>query len=111
MIRTPEPKLRSPVRMNPTPKATVSEIRAALERSLAPSSLEVRDDSARHAGHAGARSGGHYQVQVVSAAFAGRTRLERHRMVYRALEPLMNRGIHAVNIDARAPQDAEQPAI
>lgn len=97
--------------MNATPKATVSEIRAALERALAPICIEVRDDSARHAGHAGARSGGHYQVEVVSAAFAGRSALERHRMVYQALEPLMGRGIHAVNITARAPQGPDPCAI
>lgn len=95
--------------MTPTPKATLSEIRAALERCLAPVSLEVRDDSARHAGHAGARSGGHYQVAVVSAAFAGRTLLEQHRMVYQALEPLMGRGIHALNITAHAPSSTGRP--
>lgn len=95
--------------MNSSPKVSVSDIRAALERALAPATLEVRDDSARHAGHAGARSGGHYQVAVVAAAFAGHSRLERHRMVYRALEPLMGRGIHALNITARVPGDPERP--
>ncbi|MHB1872228.1 MAG: BolA family protein [Steroidobacteraceae bacterium] len=110
MIRILQPRPRPLLRMTPTPKATLSEIRTALERSLAPVSLEVRDDSARHEGHAGARSGGHYQVAVVSAAFAGRTPLERHRMVYQALEPLMGRGIHAVNIIAHAPQSPGRPA-
>ena len=97
-------------RMNPTPKVSLNDIRAALERSLAPTALEVLDDSARHAGHAGARSGGHYRVCVVSAAFAGRTPLERHRMVYQALEPLMARGIHALNISARTPAGPDRPA-
>ena len=95
--------------MNPTPKVSLNDIRAALERSLAPTALEVLDDSARHAGHAGARSGGHYRVCVVSAAFAGRSRLERHRLVYQALEPLMCQGIHALNIRAGAPEDPPHP--
>ncbi len=109
MIRTLELKLRPHLQMNATPKATVGEIRAALERAFEPASLEVRDDSARHAGHAGARSGGHYQVALVAAAFAGRTALERHRMVFHALEPLMGRGIHALNITARAPGETQGP--
>ena len=96
--------------MNSSPKATLSEIRAALERALAPTSIDIEDDSARHAGHAGARSGGHYRVAVVSAAFAGRSPLERHRMVYQALEPLMTRGIHALNISARTPEGSDRPA-
>lgn len=96
--------------MNASPQATVDEIRAALTRSLAPVSLDIRDDSARHAGHPGARSGGHFQVTVVSAAFTGRSPLERHRMVYQALEPLMGRGIHALNITARVPEGSNRPA-
>lgn len=107
MIRILEPNLRPRWRMNSTPKATVTEIRTALERAFAPSMLDVFDDSARHAGHAGAREGGHYRVCLVAAAFAGRTRIERHRMVYQALEPLMGRGIHALNISARAPERSE----
>ncbi len=110
MIRTLQTKLRPPLPMNSSPKATLSEIRAALERALAPTSIDIEDDSARHAGHAGARSGGHYRVAVVSAAFAGRSPLERHRMVYQALEPLMTRGIHALNISARTPEGSDRPA-
>lgn len=110
MIRTLEPNLRPPWRMNSTPKATLTEIRTALERAFAPSTLDVFDDSARHVGHAGARTGGHYRVSLVSAAFAGRTPIERHRMVYQALAPLMGRGIHALNISARAPQRSEHTA-
>lgn len=90
--------------MSPISQTTLSEIRTTLERAFAPVSLDVLDDSARHAGHAGARAGGHFRVTLVSAAFAGRTRLERHRMVYRALDSLMGRGIHALNITARAPE-------
>jgi BolA protein len=66
----------------------------------------VVDDSARHAGHEGAREGGHYRVTLVAPAFAGRPQLERHRMVYSALGPLMGRGIHALSIIAQAPNES-----
>jgi BolA protein len=82
-----------------------ADIRAAIERELAPTSIEIFDDSARHAGHAGAREGGHFRVTLVSAAFKGRPQLERHRLVYAAVAPLMGRGIHALNIVARAPEE------
>jgi BolA family transcriptional regulator, general stress-responsive regulator len=85
---------------------TAGEIRAALEQALAPQSIEVVDDSARHAGHAGAREGGHYRVTLVASAFAGRPQLERHRMVYSAVAPLMGRGIHALSIIAHAPNES-----
>jgi BolA protein len=81
------------------------EIRAALEQALAPISIEVVDDSALHAGHVGAREGGHYRVTLVAAAFAGRAQLERHRMVYSAVAPLMGHGIHALSIVAHAPNE------
>lgn len=96
--------------MSPTPKTTINEIRTALERAFSPLSLEVLDDSARHAGHEGARSGGHFRVTLVSRSFAGRPPLERHRMVYEALAPLMGHGIHALNISAAAPPNAQPPA-
>jgi BolA protein len=81
------------------------EIRAALERELGPLALQIEDDSARHAGHAGAREGGHFRVQLVSERFRGCTQLERHRLVYAAVAPLMGRGIHALNIVARTPEE------
>lgn len=81
-------------------------IRAALEAALAPVSLDVRDDSHLHAGHAGARDGrGHFQVRVVSRAFAGLAPLARHRRVYAALGELMQTDIHALSIDARTPEE------
>lgn len=83
----------------------VAEIRAALERELAPTTLEILDDSAAHAGHAGAREGGHFRVSLVATAFEGRAQLERHRLVYAAVAPLMGRGIHALNIIARTPKE------
>ena len=66
-------------------EAVLGRMRAALEAALAPQSLEIIDDSARHAGHAGAREGGHYRVTLVAEAFRGRSALERHRLVYAAL--------------------------
>ncbi len=83
----------------------VAAIRTALQRELAPTSLEIFDDSARHAGHAGAREGGHFRVHLVSSSFQGRAQLERHRLVYAAVAPLMGRGIHALNIVARTPEE------
>ena len=82
-----------------------AEIRTAIERELAPTSIEILDDSARHAGHAGAREGGHFRVTLVSTAFTGRSQLERHRMVYAAVASLMGRGIHALNIVAHTPEE------
>jgi BolA protein len=88
------------------PVAVIGELRAALERALAPTALEIIDDSARHAGHAGARGGGHFKVTLVSAAFRGRTALERHRLVYAAVAPLLAGAVHALNITARTPEEA-----
>jgi len=82
----------------------VERIRAALDAALAPVSLEVRDDSARHAGHEGARDGrGHFDVDIVSDVFAGLAPLARHRRVYAALGDMMTTDIHALSIRARTP--------
>jgi BolA family transcriptional regulator, general stress-responsive regulator len=85
--------------------AVVVQLRMAIERALAPRSLEIVDDSARHAGHAGARAGGHFRVTLVAEAFRGRSPLERHRLVYDAVAPLMQDGVHALNIVARTPDE------
>ena len=84
---------------------TASDVEAALRDAFAPVELDVRDDSHLHAGHAGAREGRHFSVRLVSESFAGKTRVERHRLVYHALDPLISRGIHALAIDARAPRE------
>jgi BolA protein len=84
----------------------IGRIRAALERELAPLQLDIQDDSAKHAGHAGAREGGHFRVRVVSEAFRGKTAIQRHRLVFAAVGPLMGRDIHALNIDARTPEES-----
>ncbi len=81
-------------------------IEQRLRTALAPESLEIIDDSAAHAGHAGARDGGHFTVGVVSAAFAGKTLIQRHRLIYAALADLMRRDIHALSINkAQAPDE------
>jgi BolA protein len=80
-------------------------VQARLSEALAPLQLEVRDDSAAHAGHAGAREGSHLSVFIVSPRFAGLPRVARHRLVYDALSTLMPQGIHALAIDARAPDE------
>ncbi|PPU29698.1 BolA family protein [Xanthomonas arboricola] len=85
----------------------VERIRTALQAALAPTELEVMDDSHRHAGHAGARDGrGHFNVRVVSAAFAGKPPLARHRAVYAAVGEMMQTDIHALSIEAIAPGEA-----
>jgi BolA protein len=82
------------------------DIEQVLRTALAPSAIEVDDDSHLHAGHAGAREGSHYTVRLVSERFAGLSRVARHRLVYDALERQMKAGIHALVIDARAPGEA-----
>jgi BolA family transcriptional regulator, general stress-responsive regulator len=82
---------------------TAEQIEASLRGALAPTDIEVGDDSHLHAGHAGAREGRHFHVRIVSEKFRGLTRLKRHRLVYDCLGPLAPQGIHALAIDARAP--------
>ena len=83
---------------------SAGEIEAALRAALAPEAIAVVDDSHLHVGHAGAREGRHFSVTITSARFEGLGRIGRHRLVYDALHTLMPRGIHALAIDARAPQ-------
>lgn len=86
--------------------AMAASIRAKLTAAFAPERLEVVDDSAKHAGHSGARPGGetHFTVTLVSAAFAGRGRVERQRAVYAALaEELAPDRIHALALHTLAP--------
>lgn len=84
----------------------IEQIRDALQQALAPSVLEIEDDSHRHAGHAGARDGrGHFNVHVVSERFAGMAPLARHRAVYAALGSLMESDIHALSIRAHPPSE------
>ncbi len=85
--------------------SVIDAIRASLA-ALEPTAIEIIDDSAKHAGHAGARSGGgHYRLSIVSPRFSGRGTMERHRLVYDALGPLMKREIHAIGITAKSPEE------
>ncbi len=73
---------------------------------LAPESLDIADDSAAHAGHQGARSGGgHFVITIVSPRFQGQDRVARHRLVYAALGNLMRKEIHALSIRAFTPDE------
>ncbi|MCD7097280.1 BolA family protein [Stenotrophomonas sp. MMGLT7] len=86
------------------PGTRVERIRQALQAAFSPVALEVVDDSHRHAGHAGARDGrGHFNVAIVSPAFAGMSPLARHRAVYAALGEMMQSDIHALSIHAEPP--------
>ena len=82
--------------------------RAMRERlaALSPLALELEDESAQHAGHAGSRpsGGSHWRLAIVSEAFRGQSAVARHRMVYEALGDLMKRDIHALKIEASAPE-------
>ena len=85
----------------------VHQIEQRLRSALAPQRLEIEDESAQHAGHAGARDGGgHYDVTIVSAQFAGKSLLQRHRLVYDALGETMRKDIHALSIHALTPDEA-----
>lgn len=78
--------------------------------ALQPALIEIGDDSALHAGHAGARSGGgHYSLHIVSAAFEGKNTVARHRMIYAALGEMMKGEIHALAIRAQTAEEANQP--
>lgn len=82
----------------------IAAIRARLEDAFRPKELEIFDDSHLHTGHAGARDGrGHFRVRIVAERFRGKMPLERHRMVFDALGPMMETDIHALSLQAKAP--------
>lgn len=85
--------------------SVATEVRSRLA-ALQPTLLELADDSALHAGHAGGRGGGHYRLTIVSGCFSGRRTIERHRMVYDALGEMMRGQIHALSITARTPDES-----
>lgn len=87
--------------------SVADEIRRRLSAALHPEALELTDRSALHAGHAGAAPGGntHWHLVIVAPAFSGKSTVQRHRMVYQAIGDLMSRPIHALEIDARAPDE------
>ncbi|MDZ4202536.1 MAG: BolA family protein [Gallionella sp.] len=127
MSRPRTPILMKPLAIQPSPQAdkslvislnaeggannrhanspTMDSMRARLA-ALEPVALDIRDDSHRHAGHAGARGGGgHYLLHIISPRFTGESTVARHRMVYSSLGEMMLRDIHALNIQALAPDE------
>ena len=93
------------------PDTTAGRIRTKFS-PLEPITIELRDDSASHVGHAGAASGGgHFELHVVSAQFAGLSKIERHRLVYHLLGDLMQREIHALAMNLLAPDEVERAPV
>jgi BolA family transcriptional regulator, general stress-responsive regulator len=82
----------------------VDTIKARLA-PLSPSSLEIQDDSASHANHAGNTGGGHFTLKIVSSQFSQKSQIMRHRLIYQALTDLIPQKIHALSILAIAPDD------
>lgn len=92
------------------PEGTADRMRERLA-VLDPIELSIEDESALHAGHPGAASGGgHYRLRVISTRFSGESRMARHRLVYDALADLMQREIHALAMTLLAPGEAGRPA-
>jgi BolA protein len=81
-----------------------------LKAAFAPDTLDIEDESARHAGHSGARDGGesHFRVRIVSSAFKGMTRVERQRRIYAALAEEFAQGLHALSLNAQTPEEMSQ---
>jgi len=88
------------------PEGTVQQMRERLQ-ALQPLSLAIDDESAKHAGHEGAKSGGgHFRLRMVSSRFAGLPRLARHRLVYDSLGSMMQREVHALSLVLQTPEEA-----
>ena len=86
---------------------TIDTIKQALQ-TLTPVLIEIEDDSASHAGHAGNTGGGHYNLLIVSEAFDGLPLIQRHKRIYEQLGDLMQRQIHALSIRAKTPAEYHQ---
>jgi BolA protein len=85
----------------------IEMIRERLTNALQPAELKIIDESAKHAGHAGAASGGgHFIVNITAAAFNDKTLIQRHRLVYDAVDDIMQREIHALSIQAKTPEES-----
>jgi len=86
---------------------TTDLIKSLLTDALAPEQLDIADDSQAHAGHASAQSGGgHYYVRITSSAFEGKSLVQRHQLIYKALGDLMKHEIHALGIEAFSPTES-----
>ena len=84
---------------------TSEQIKKLLNDAFKPDLLEIIDNSAVHAGHAGAKSGGHYHVTIVADAFEGKSLVQRHQLIYKALGDMMKQQIHALGINALSPSE------
>lgn len=87
--------------------STIEDIKQALQ-SLKPLQIEIEDDSAKHAGHAGNQGGGHYNLLIVSEQFEGLSLIQRHRLVFAQVDTLMQSQIHALSIQAKTPNEVSQ---
>lgn len=87
--------------------STIDNIKHALQ-SLNPTHVEIEDDSAKHAGHAGNTGGGHYNLLIVSEQFEGLSLIQRHRLVFEHVDDLMQSQIHALSIKAKTPTEVSQ---
>jgi BolA protein len=86
---------------------TAEQLQQRLQQVLQPTQLEVIDESHQHHGHAGANGSGfgtHFRVRITAGAFAGKSAVARHRLVYDALQDFMDQGLHALAIEAQTPQ-------
>jgi len=91
---------------------TAEQIKQKLNQALAPEALEIIDNSAAHAGHAGAQSGGgHYHVTIISESFNGKSQVQRHQLIYQALGDLMKNEIHALGIHATTPSENKKGTL
>jgi BolA protein len=91
---------------------TSEQIRQLLNESFNPELLEIIDNSAAHAGHAGAKSGGgHYHVTIVAEAFEGKSLVQRHQLIYKALGDMMKQEIHALGINALSPSEETKGSL
>jgi BolA family transcriptional regulator, general stress-responsive regulator len=91
---------------------TSQQIKQQLNDALKPDLLEILDNSAAHAGHAGASSGGgHYHVTIISAVFEGKSLVQRHQLIYQALGDLMKQQIHALGINALSPSEETKGSL
>ena len=88
--------------------ARLELIKQRLVKALNVVTIEILDESHKHAGHIGAKtsSGGHFKLQIVSNSFQGKSAIERHKMIYMALGDAMGRDIHAISISAKTPAEA-----
>jgi BolA protein len=87
-----------------TSDTRIEKLESRLQEALAPMQLEIIDETAKHAGHAGAASGGgHYILHIVASAFQDKSPIQRHRLVFDAVGDMMHTDIHALSIQAKAP--------